>query len=185
MVGQKVLDAYRTTEKQAEIQPVKLIHMLYERVLVHLELAEEGIREQTPKKRGENLGKAIAIITELQASIKSEDHSEAAQFLRGLYGAILVELPRVSVSQDVKVLRQARAYLEKLKGIWEETAMRESNVELVSGKNAGIGCDDEAVVPAPAAAGPAIAPRAPQGKKRGDYEVCPSQMAVGGLSVSI
>jgi flagellar protein FliS len=182
MVGKKVLDAYRTTEKQAEISPVKLIHMLYERVLVHLELAEEGIREQTPRKRGENLGKAIAIITELQASIKSEDHSEAAQFLRGLYGAILMELPKVAVSQDVKVLRQARAYLEKLKGIWEETAMRESGAELHPVKNAGIG-DEDAVVVAVAAAGPtAIAPRS---KKQGDYEVCPSQVVAGGLSVSI
>ena len=182
MVGQKVLDAYRTTEKQAEISPVKLIHMLYERVLVHLELAEEGIREQTPKKRGENLGKAIAIISELQASIKSEDHSEAAQFLRGLYGAILVELPKVSVSQDVKVLRQARAYLERLKGIWEETAMQESGVAQTSAKNAGTGCADAAVVVTVASA---TGPAAPRGKKRPDYEVCPSQLAVGGLSVSI
>ena len=182
MVGQKVLDAYRTTEKQAEIQPVKLIHMLFERVLVHLELAEEGIREQTPKKRGENLGKAIAIITELQASIKSEDHSEAAQFLRGLYGAILMELPKVAVSQDVKVLRQASTYLERLKGIWEETAMRESGAEQASAKNAGLGDDDAVVVTVVSAAGPTIAPR---GKKQGEYEVCPSQMVVGGLSVSI
>ncbi|MFA6498088.1 MAG: flagellar export chaperone FliS [Desulfurivibrionaceae bacterium] len=181
MVGQKVLDAYRTTEKQAEIQPAKLIHMLYERVLVHLELAEEGILEQTPKKRGENLGKAIAIISELQASIKSEDHSEAAQFLRGLYGAILMELPKISVSQDVKVLRQARTYLERLKGIWEETAMREANVELGSAKNAGVGSDDGATVVA-SVASPIIAPRV---KKRADYEVCSPQMALGGLSVSI
>jgi len=180
MVGQKVLDAYRTTEKQTEIQPVKLIHMLYERVLVHLELAEEGIREQTPKKRGENLGKAIAIITELQASIKSEDHSEAAQFLRGLYGAILAELPRVSISQDVKVLRQARSYLERLKQIWEETAMRESAVELNS-SNAAEAVGDEVAGKAPAAS-PLVVPRA---GKRLDYEVSQPSMAAGGLSVSI
>lgn len=180
MVGQKVLDAYRTTEKQTEIQPVKLIHMLYERVLVHLELAEEGIREQTPKKRGENLGKAIAIITELQASIKSEDHSEAAQFLRGLYGAILAELPRVSISQDVKVLRQARSYLERLKQIWEETAMRESAVELNSINAAGAVGDEVAVKAA--GASPIVVPRA---GKRLDYEVSQPQMAAGGLSVSI
>ncbi len=178
MVGQKALDAYRTTEKQAEIQPVKLIHMLYERVLVHLELAEEGIREQAPKKRGENLGKAIAIITELQASIKSEDHSEAAQFLRGLYGAILVELPRISVSQDVKMLRQARTYLERLKGIWEETAMRESGAELSSVKTAEACTEDRAPAVSPASA-------APRGKKRAEYEECQPHMAVGGLSVSI
>lgn len=177
MVGQKVLNAYRTMEKQAEIHPVKLIHMLYERVLVHLQLAEEGIREQLPKKRGENLGKAIAIITELQASIKSEDHSEAARFLRGLYGAILVELPRVSVSQDVKVLRQTSIYLERLKQIWEETAMRESAVELTSLKTAGL---DSAAGTETAA--PTIAPR---GNKRADYEICQPQMTVGGLSVSI
>jgi len=181
MVGQKVLDAYRTTEKQTEIQPVKLIHMLYERVLVHLELAEEGIREQAPKKRGENLGKAIAIITELQASIKSEDHSEAAQFLRGLYGAILAELPRVSISQDVKVLRQARSYLERLKQIWEETAMRESAVELNSINAAAGAVGDEVAVKA-AAVSPIVVPRA---GKRLDYEVSQPQMAAGGLSVSI
>ena len=182
MVGQKVLDAYRTTEKQAEIQPVKLIHMLYERVLVHLELAEEGIREQTPKKRGENLGKAIAIISELQASIKSEDHSEAALFLRGLYGTILVELPKVSVTQDAKVLRQASSYLKQLKKIWEETAMREADVELNSAKNEGVTSADEATPRAAPAVSPVIVPR---GKKRGDYEPCPTQMALGGLSVSI
>lgn len=181
MVGQKVLNAYRTMEKQTEIHPVKLIHMLYERVLVHLQLAEEGIREQTPKKRGENLGKAIAIITELQASIKSEDHSEAAQFLRGLYGAILMELPRVSVSQDVKILRQASTYLERLKKIWEETAMRDSTVELTSVKNAGIDSDDGAEAAAPAASQVVV----PRGNKRADYEAFQPQMTVGGLSVSI
>ena len=181
MVGQKVVNAYRTMEKQAEIQPVKLIQMLYERVLGHLEQAEEGIREQAPKKRGENLGKAIAIITELQASIKSEDHSEAAQFLRGLYGAILLELPKISVSQDVEILRQARTCLERLKQIWEETAMRESGAELISVKNEEVHNDDNAVTPAPVA-NPVIVPR---GNKRTEYEGCPSQMAVGGLSVSI
>lgn len=181
MVGNKALDAYRTTEKQAEIQPVKLIQMLYERGLMHLELAEEGIREQAPKKRGENLGKAMAIITELLTSIKSEDHSEAALFLRGLYGAILVELPKVSVSDDVKILRQAGDYLKRLKQIWEETAMREAGVELGSVKHAAIDGNDGIGAAVPAAK-PVIVP---QGNKRADYEGCQPQMAVGGLSVSI
>lgn len=181
MVGQKALDVYRSTEKQAEIQPVKLIHMLYERVLVHLELAEEGIRGKSPKKRGENLGKAIAIITELQASIKSEDHSEAAQFLRGLYGAILVELPKVSVSQDLKVLRQTRTYLERLKGIWEETAMQDAAAELHSAKNVQVD-SDAGVAASPSVTSPAIVPR---GNKRINYETCPLQVAMGGLSLSI
>lgn len=128
MVEQRVANAYKVMEKQAEIHPVKLIHMLFERVLVHLDLAEEGIRGKNPRKRGENLGRAIAIITELQASIKSDDHSEAATFLRGLYGAILVELPKVACSDDLSVLRRTKVYLARLKQIWEETAMREEKL---------------------------------------------------------
>lgn len=135
MVLSHVVNAYRQTEKQADIHPVKLIHMMYERVLTHLEYAETAIKEGNPRKRGENMGKAIALITELNASIKQEDESEAAQFLRGLYTAMLVELPKVSISHDVSVLRQAARYIRELKKIWEETAMQE---EGVAGKKSGV-----------------------------------------------
>ena len=121
----QVLDAYRKSEKQASVHPVKLIHMLYERVLTHLEHAEVGVKENNPRKRGENLGKAIAIITELNASIKQEDGSEAAQFLRALYTAILIELPKVTISGDINILQRSHAYLKELKDVWEQTAMRE------------------------------------------------------------
>ncbi len=134
MVGQQALSAYRKTEKHAEIHPVKLIYMLYERVLLHLVQAEAGIKENNPRKRGENLSKAIAIVTELNASVGTDDDSDAAQFLRGLYGAVLVELPKVSANNDVSVLRQAARYMERLKEIWEQTAMRENNITVSGGE---------------------------------------------------
>lgn len=130
MVMRNGIDAYRKTEKQAEIHPVKLIHMLYERVLAHLEEAEHGIVKKDPKMRGENLSKSIAIITELNASLKPDDESEAAQFLRGLYMAILVELPKVSVSGDVQILRQTHRYMRQLKTVWEQTAMKENGLDI-------------------------------------------------------
>lgn len=130
MVVRRVLDAYRKTEKQTEIHPVKLIHMLYERVLTHLEEAEVGVMEKNPKRRGENLSKAIAIVTELNASLKSDDESEAARFLRGLYTAILVELPKVSLSGDIQILRQAYRYMKQLKEVWEQTAMKEHGLDV-------------------------------------------------------
>ncbi|MBU4263861.1 MAG: flagellar protein FliS [Proteobacteria bacterium] len=127
--------AYRQSGIKAKIHPVKLIAMMYERALVHLELAEEGVIEKEPQKRGEHLGKAIAIITELYASVKEGDESDAAVFLRGLYSAILVELPKVSVSGDVGILQQARRYIERLKEIWEQTALKEMQEELGARKN--------------------------------------------------
>ena len=122
-------NAYRQTEAQSRIHPVKLVHLMYERALVHLERAKAGIVNRDPKMRGEHLGKAIALIAELNASVKDDDSSEAALFLRGLYGAILLELPKAAINNDEEVLRQTMAYINRLKEIWEETAMREMQIQ--------------------------------------------------------
>lgn len=125
MTSAQARNAYRQTEKMGTIHPVKLIHLMYERILAHLDLVVAGIDEKNALKRGENLGKAIAIITELNASIKKEDDSEAASFLRGLYTAILVELPKVSVNNDREIAVKTKTYMRRLMEIWEQTAMRE------------------------------------------------------------
>ncbi len=125
MTSMQARNAYRQTEQLASIHPVKLIYLMYERVLSHLDLALEAMEEDNPVKRGENIGRAIALITELNASIKKDDDSEAAAFLRGLYAAILVELPKVALNNDQEIVRRARRYMGRLKTLWEETAMRE------------------------------------------------------------
>lgn len=125
MTLNRARNAYRRTEKMATVHPVKLIHLMYERVIAHLDLVLEGIEEGDASKRGENLGMAIAIVTELNASIKKDDQSEAAALLRGLYVSILVELPKVLVSNDQTIVIRARKYINRLREIWEQTAMRE------------------------------------------------------------
>jgi len=128
MKAANVRDAYQQSEAQAKIHPVKLIQLMYERLLVHLEIAEGGILQKDAKLRGENLGRAIALVTELYASIKDDDESEAAGFLRGLYSSILVELPRAGLTNDVEVVRTAIRYIQRLKEIWEETAVVEAGL---------------------------------------------------------
>lgn len=124
----KIRSAYQQSESQAQIHPVKLIHLLYERVLVHLELAEQGLLTNDIRARGENLSKAIAIVSELHTSITDGDDSEVAVFLRSLYAAILLELPKVAISSDVKIIRQSHRYLSRLLEIWETTAMAEAGL---------------------------------------------------------
>ncbi len=125
MVLKQASNAYFQAQASTKIAPVKLIHMLYERLLINLDLAAEGLLENDVKKRGESLSKAIAIITELNCSIRVEDQSEAARFLRGIYEAMLLALGTVPVVEDVEVIRLARRYVQRLKSIWEETAMQE------------------------------------------------------------
>ena len=127
MIPAQVREAYRRSETQGRnMAPEKLIHLLYEHALKHLYCAKEGIDEQNPQKRGENLGKAIAFISELNASLDLAKGGEVAVFLRGLYEAILVELSKVSVTNDVEIIKQTYRYLTTLKDSWEQTAMQET-----------------------------------------------------------
>jgi flagellar protein FliS len=127
MIPAQARDAYRRSETQGKnIPPEKLIHLLYERALKHLHCTGEGIDEQNPRKRGEHLGKAIAFVTELNASLDIEKGGEAAVFLRGLYEAILVELSKVSVTNDIEVIKRTCRYLKTLKDLWEQTVMQET-----------------------------------------------------------
>lgn len=103
--------------------PEQLILMLYKGALQRLKLAKQGIEEKNIKKRGENLSKVIAIISELNASLDTEGKDESIQFLAGLYTAMLVELPKVSLNNDIETLERAERYIEKLKEIWEVNVM--------------------------------------------------------------
>ena len=102
------------------MEPEQLILMLFKGALERIRLTREGIEEKNIKKRGENLSKAIAIISELNSSIDTSMNDESTQFLRGLYAAILAELPKVSINNDTEILRRAHSYISRLKEIWEK-----------------------------------------------------------------
>lgn len=105
------------------MSPEQLIFLLFKGALDRLRLVKEGIEEKNIQKRGENLSKAIAIISELNASLNPEMDDESTNFLRGLYGAILAELPKVSITNDKEIIRRTEAYLTRLTEIWETDVM--------------------------------------------------------------
>lgn len=107
--------------------PEQLILMLYKGALHRLDLARQGIKEKNIQKRGENLSKAIAIISELNCSLNQEMTDETTQFLRGLYTAILTELPKASLNNDEQIIIRAEKYISRLKEIWETNVMGMGN----------------------------------------------------------
>lgn len=48
---------------------------------------------------------------------------ESTRFLRGLYTAILTELIKVTLNNDLETLDRAEAYIARLKDIWEKDVM--------------------------------------------------------------
>ena len=115
-------DMYRSNHFEG-MNPKRLILMLYDGALKHIRLAREGIEEKDIRKRGENLGRAIAIVSELNACLDTSIQDEAVEFLRGLYMAILTELPKVSVSNDITTLDRSYGYIKRLREIWEKEVM--------------------------------------------------------------
>lgn len=101
----------------------QLILMLYNGALARLRLAKEGIEENNIQKLGENMGKAIAIIAELNTSLDPTTTDESIQFLRGLYMAILRELPKASAKRDITIIERAEKYITELRNIWVNHVM--------------------------------------------------------------
>ena len=115
-------DTYRSSHIEG-MDPKRLILMLYDGALKHIRIAQEGIDQGDVQKRGENIGRVIAIVSELNACLDTSIQDESVEFLRGLYTAILVELPKVSIHNDVKILDRSYSYIARLKEIWEKNVM--------------------------------------------------------------
>lgn len=124
MVYGNAMQSYRKAQVSGEANPQKLILMLYEGAIKRLTLAKEGLKKDDPKQRGENIGKAIAIISELNASLDENIKTEEINFLRSLYITMMTELTKVSVTKDIKTIERSIKYLGELKRIWETSVMK-------------------------------------------------------------
>lgn len=120
------LSSYQKVQISSEINPQKLILMLYDGAIKRISFAREGVINKDPKQRGENLSKAIAIISELNASLQNIE-DEGIFFLRSLFLAMMQELCKVSVTNDIQTLDRTTKYLMELKRILETSVMGREN----------------------------------------------------------
>ena len=121
-----VLKSYTQTEVITS-DPLKLVLLLYDACLKHLLKTRDAIKTQDIQARGENLGKAIAILNELINSLSGDKENEAVQFLHGLYMAIIRELGKVPVTNDLSTVELAIKYIAQLRHIWKEHVMKEGD----------------------------------------------------------
>ena len=124
MVYGNALQSYQKAQVSGEADPQKLILMLYEAGIKRLHMAKDGMESDDIKKRGENIGKVIAIISELNASLDENIQTEEINFLRSLYMTMMTELTKVSLTNDIVTVDRAIRYLKELKRIWETSVMK-------------------------------------------------------------
>ena len=102
----------------ASAGPLRIIILLYEGAIHSCRQAAE--RFDDPRHRGESLGRAHRIVTELLASLDSNKGAEIAANLDPLYGFVLDSITRANVDQDRSLLDPAIRVLETLVSGWRE-----------------------------------------------------------------
>jgi len=107
----------------ANANPVRLIIMLYEKAINCLENAlEMGDTEDfdMQKSKYEDMGRALEIISVLDATLDMEKGGEIAKNLREIYRSLMDELTYQMLKEDKERLEKVIKILKNLKSAWEE-----------------------------------------------------------------
>ncbi len=122
--------AAHATYQQAQIGsagPLRIVVLLYEGALQFSQQALEKFDE--PAVRGQALGRAHRIISELFAALDYEKGEEIATNLDALYGFLLDALTRANVNGEERALKDAIAVLKSLLPAWRTIESRSQNEE--------------------------------------------------------
>lgn len=93
--------------------------------------ARAGLDAGNPKVKGENISKAIAIITELDAALDRTMGDSLVQNLSGLYPYMLNRLTLGNLRNDKRILAEVEELLQTLHDGFAD-AFRNSTLEVVS-----------------------------------------------------
>ena len=101
--------------------PQQLLVMLYDRLALDLERAEEALTNTDQDTARENLVHAQEIILELRASLNVEVWDGGPR-LAALYSWLVGELIQANLKSDIRRVRDCRQVVEPLRDAWREAA---------------------------------------------------------------
>jgi flagellar protein FliS len=101
--------------------PVRLLTMLYDRLVLDLSRAETALGEQDWPVAWENLRHADRIVDELSSSLRL-DAWDGADGLLQLYAYVSGLIVTGDIERDADKVREARTLIEPLRETWHEAA---------------------------------------------------------------
>ena len=102
----------------ASAGPLRIVVLLYEAAIQACRQASQ--RFEDPRQRGESLGRAHRIVTELLAALDHDKGGEIAARLDALYGFVLESITRANARLDPNALGPAIGVLQTLLSGWRE-----------------------------------------------------------------
>lgn len=116
--------AYRQSAANTIEDKRVILLKLYDGALIFIKIAKRGIQDNSPRIRGENIGKTMAIISELQAALDHEKGGKISTNLDALYRFAMDRLLFASSNNDIEALNQVEKVLTTLKEGFE-SALKE------------------------------------------------------------
>jgi flagellar protein FliS len=113
---------------------VQLIVLMYDAAIHSIESARREIQAQNVPERARFLGRAIAIVGELNSVLDHERGGEIAQSLRRLYDYILMELVEANTRSNEQKLEGPLRCLHTLREAWREVASRQQQSRMAEAR---------------------------------------------------
>jgi len=127
---QAVCGAYQKNDL-VNLTPVQIVSRLYQAMELSLKRAREAFIAGDFALKGEQLGRALAIVGELQAALNMEEGGEIGENLNNLYFYLIDEISKANLSNDEKHFDNAIITVKPLTEAWVELAAGKDKEESV------------------------------------------------------
>ena len=104
--------------------PADLVVMLYDGVIRFVTEADAAFEAKDRARAGERIGRAMAIVDELTATIDPEHAPELAENLLALYGFVKRRLFDANLGRDRKALADVVTTLSPMREAWATVAKK-------------------------------------------------------------
>lgn len=120
-----VCGAYQKNDL-VNLTPGQIVVRLYQALERALKMAREALVEGDVGPQGEQIGRALAIVAELQAALNLEEGGEIGENLNNLYFYLTEEISKANLANDVFHLDNAITTVKPLTEAWVELAAGKS-----------------------------------------------------------
>jgi flagellar protein FliS len=102
-----------------DASPHRLVQMLMEGAMEKIALAKGNMANNEIANKGENIGKAIAIVGGLQSSLNKNSGGEIAENLSNLYDYMSRRLVVANLRNDENILDEVASLMAEIKMGWD------------------------------------------------------------------
>jgi len=120
-MAQRISGAYAQVDLDTRLEaasPHDMIRLLLEGAILRLSRAREHMVRKNIAKKGEEIGKVISIVAELQHCLTKEPGNDVARNLNSLYEQIMAAVVTANIENDMEQLDLASELLQHLSESW-------------------------------------------------------------------